>query len=64
MKLIMRSAMEQGYHNNLEYEKKAFRTPTIEVSNIYLNEYELNEMQKLDLSKELHLEKARDVFLI
>ena len=51
VKLIMRSAMEQGYHNNLEYEKKAFRTPTIEVSNIYLNENELNEMLKLDLSK-------------
>ncbi len=64
LKLIMRSAKDHGLHNNTEFERRAFKAPSVEVANIYLTETELNEMLKLDLSKSPHLEQARDVFLI
>ena len=64
LKLMMRAARDQGLHNNNEFERRAFKTPSIEVANIYLTETELNEMLKLDLSESPHLEQARDVFLI
>jgi hypothetical protein len=64
LKLIMRAARDQGLHNNNEFERRAFKTPSVEVANIYLTETELKEMLKLDLSESPHLEQARDVFLI
>ncbi len=62
LKLIMRAARDQGLHNNTEFERRAFKTPGVEVTNIYLNEAELKAMYDLDLSGPL--EKARDIFLI
>lgn len=64
LKIIMRAARDEGYHNNGEIEKRKFRAVTAKVDNIYLTESELAVMYALDLSGKPHLEVARDVFLM
>lgn len=77
LKTIMNASFEEGLHNNRDYSKRAFKKPTEEVFNIYLNEKELEALYKVDLSlfenKKLangltlsskKLETARDLFLI
>ena len=63
LKVIMRMARDEGYHNNSEIEKRKFRAVTAKVDNIYLTESELAAMYVLDLSGKPHLDAARDVFL-
>jgi hypothetical protein len=62
-KTIMRQAREEGLHNNMEIERKAFKTISEEVDHIYLTEAELNRLYELDLSDNKHLQEVRDVFL-
>ena len=77
LKTIMNVSFEEGLHTNRDYSKRAFKKPTEEVFNIYLNENELEALYKVDLSlfenKRLtngltlsskKLEIARDLFLI
>jgi hypothetical protein len=64
LKTIMRQAREDGLHNNLEIERKAFKTISSEAFNIYLNEDELKKLYEFDLTDKKHLEVARDVFLV
>jgi len=64
LKLIMRSAKQEGMHNNTAFESKLFRVPQIKVEPVYLNEKELKLLYQLDLSKKLQLEITRDVFLL
>ena len=51
LKTIMRQAREEGLHNNMEIERKAFKTISEEVEHIYLTEAELKKLFELDLSK-------------
>lgn len=64
LKIMMRQAREEGLHNNLETERKAFKILNKKVENIYLNEKELNILARLDLSNKPNYELARDVFLV
>lgn len=63
LKTIMRQAREEGYHNNMEIERKAFKTMSEPSDSIYLTEAELSSLYKLDLSGNKQLEVIRDVFL-
>jgi hypothetical protein len=63
LKTIMRQAREEGYHNNMEIERKAFKTISESSDSIYLTESELDKLFKLDLSDNKQLEVVRDVFL-
>jgi hypothetical protein len=62
-KTIMRQAREEGLHNNMEVDRKAFKTISSEVDNIYLTEAELKKLFGLDLSKNRVYQTVRDVFL-
>lgn len=75
LKTIMKQGKEEKKHNNLEFERSAFKVQSIEVDTIYLNEEELKKIYDLDLTEikegydidpvELPgLDAARDVFLI
>ena len=63
LKKIVRTAREEGLHNNFEIEKKIFKAPTEPVDKIYLTRDELQLIQELDLSENLVLDRVRDVFL-
>jgi integrase len=64
IKTVLNEATEMGINTNLRYKSKHFRVITEAAINIYLNESELLDLQKLDLSKKLRLAKVRDLFLI
>lgn len=64
IKLVMRSAREEGLHNNQEIERKAFKVMREPVQNIYLTEDELRRLAAVDLTDDKPRDLARDVFLI
>ena len=64
LKTIMNDAKELKLHSNTEYTNKAFKTINNKVENIYLSETEIKKLYYLDLSRQHHLELARDVFLV
>jgi len=75
LKTIMKQGKEDKKHNNLEFQRSAFKVESVEVDTIYLNEDELKKIYNLDLTQvkedydidlvELPgLDAARDVFLI
>jgi len=64
IKLIMRSARDENFHNNFETEKAYFKALREEVVKIYLTEDELQQMYELNLKFSKVLDLARDVFLI
>lgn len=80
LKSIMRCAREEGFHTNVEIDRKKFKVLKIQVENIYLTETEINRMSSLDFNsltdeqtqilrkQEVtnikQLEIARDVFLV
>jgi integrase len=63
LKVLMRQSMEEGLHNNTEYQRKSFEAMAEKVYNIYLSESEMKKLFDLDLSGNEHLEIIRDVFL-
>jgi hypothetical protein len=63
LKTIMRAAHEEGLHNNMEIERKAFKSISEEVEHIYLTETELKALFELDLSDNEPHQIVRDVFL-
>lgn len=63
LKTIMRQAREEGLHNNMEIERKAFKSISEEVEHIYLTEAELKALFELDLSDNKTHQIVRDVFL-
>jgi integrase len=64
LKTFMNEAYERNLHKNTDYKKKAFVRPSEETKSVYLNEKELAEMYKLDLSANKKLDHVRDWFLI
>ncbi len=64
LRMFMRSAREEGLHNNFEIDHRRFRVSQQEVDQIFLKENELESLLDLDLSKKPKLEIVRDVFLI
>jgi len=63
LKTIIRQAREEGFHSNMEIERKAFKTLKEPVESIYLTEAELKRIYELDLSDNKPSEIMRDVFL-
>lgn len=64
LKTLMKAAKEDKKHNNLEFQRSAFKVESIEVDNVYLDEVELKKINNLDLSERPELDAARNVFLI
>jgi integrase len=64
LKTIMREATERGLNTNLSFQSKRFKVTREKTENIYLNESELMEIYKLDLSKNKKLNRVRDLFLV
>jgi len=64
VKRIMNEANELELTDNLKHKSKKFIIPKEKVYNVYLNEIELDELFRLDLSNQSHLSKARDLFLV
>jgi integrase len=64
LKAILNDATERGLNRNLAYKSTRFKVTREKTDNIYLNESELNEFRKLDLSNNKRLDNVRDLFLI
>ena len=64
LKAFMNEATERGLNTNQTFKSKKFKVESEDADNIYLTESELDRMRELDLSNNLRLDKARDLFLI
>ncbi|BFP40457.1 site-specific integrase [Flavobacteriaceae bacterium GF1] len=64
LKTFLNEALTMNITNNLIFKNKAFRVPKEEVVEIYLNEFELEQLAKTDLSNRPKLELARDIFFL
>lgn len=64
LKSILNSATENGLNSTMIFKSKLFKVISEKVDFIYLNEFELNLLLKLDLSNNKLLDGVRDIFLI
>lgn len=64
LKVILNSAVEEGYTTSLKFKSRDFKAKTEETTAVYLTTKEIEQLHNLDLSKYRDLEHARDVFLI
>lgn len=64
LKVVLREALEMGYTNNIIFTHRRFRSAVVETDAVYLNDQEIEEIYKLDLSDHRKLEKVRDLFVI
>ncbi|GAB3514968.1 site-specific integrase [Emticicia fontis] len=64
LKTFLREATENGINTNLKFQSKAFKVVETESESIALSEKELKELYLLDLSKNIRLDKVRDLFII
>lgn len=64
IKVVINEATERGLNDNMQYKSKRFSTTSEKTDSIYLNEVELQALEKLDLKDNLRLDNARDLFLI
>ena len=62
LKLMLNEATTQGYNTNAYYN--SFHVFTEETDTIYLNEEELQQLKDADFSKNPHLDRVRDWFLL
>lgn len=62
LKTILNEGTERGINKNLAFRSKYFSRLNEETDTIYLNEKELQEIESLDLSNNVRLEKVRDLF--
>ncbi|GAI74758.1 unnamed protein product, partial [marine sediment metagenome] len=61
-KIFLNWSSKHGYNRNFAY--KGFTPPSEKAEDIYLNESELNDLKKLDLSLYPELDESRDLFLL
>jgi integrase len=64
LKTILNEATERGINKNFAFKSKYFSRVNEETDTIYLTEIELKEIEDLDLSENIRLEKVRDLFLV
>lgn len=64
LKTWLNIATAEGLNTNMEFLKDEFKRPQERSVEIYLNNKELEKLRKLDLFKEAHLDRVRDLFLI
>jgi integrase len=63
LKVFLNSLTESGINTNLAFRQKAFNKPSAPVDLVALTKEELDLLYKADLSKDLRLERVRDVFV-
>lgn len=64
IKAVLSYATDLGINANLTYQGSSFTAITEETESIYLPEHILKEIEALDLSDNLPLDRVRDLFLI
>ena len=64
VKVVLNDATENGINKNMIFKSKRFIAPTEQSFSIYMNESELSEISKIDLSEHKKLDVVRDLFLI
>ena len=64
IKVFMNHANELGVTHHVGHKSRNFKVLKSEVDDIYLTEKEVRTIFELDLSESLHLDRARDIFLI
>ncbi|WP_339695869.1 tyrosine-type recombinase/integrase [uncultured Marixanthomonas sp.] len=64
LKTFLNAATDQGCNSNLEFRNKRFKVYQEEVTNIYLNEKEIQKLLDIDLSNNLKRQTIRDLFVI
>ena len=62
--MFLNNATEQGVNTNFAFKSHRFKVISEESENIYLNETELIQIDKLDLTDKPKLDNVRDLFLI
>ena len=64
IKVFMNAATEEGLNSNLSFKNKRFIKTTSKSDQIYLNTDELSKIINLDLTNNLKLQNARDLFIV
>lgn len=64
IKTFLTWATENGLNKNLFFQSKQFKAPKVPGFSIYLTEKEIEAIYNLDLSKDSHLERDRDLFIV
>ncbi len=64
LKIFLNAATDEGKNNNFLFKSKSFKAINEPSYNIYLNEDELKRIFELDLSKDLRLDRIRDLFIV
>lgn len=64
IKSVLNEATERGMNKNFAFKSKRFKKISEATDSIYLNEKELDELYKLDLSDHKRLDEIRDLFLV
>ena len=64
LKAFLNDATERGINTNIAFKSKRFKVLSESSSSVYLNEEELEEMFRLDLSSNARLERVRSLFLV
>jgi integrase len=64
IKTFLTHATENGYNTNPFFKSKQFRAYKVPGFSIYLTESEIQAIYEKDFSKEPHLERVRDLFIV
>jgi integrase len=64
IKTLMHEATEMGYNKNMAFKSRYFSKLNEDTDSIYLDEKEIHDIEKLDLSHNPRLDVIRDFFLI
>lgn len=64
LKALLNEATERGANSQLDFRSKKFKALKEDTEQIYLNELELGQLKKIDLSDNIRLKNVRDLFLI
>lgn len=64
VKYFMNESLQKKLHTNTDFKSTKFKVTKERVQNIYLTDAEIQKIYELDYSKNLRLDRARDLFLI
>lgn len=64
LKIFLNAATDMGHNSNMSYRSHRFTAINEESESIYLNDTELATLFDMDLSKDVRLERVRDLFLV
>jgi len=64
LKAFLTYATENGYNTNMYFKSNMFKAHNVTGFSVYLNEDEITDLYKTDLSNTPHLERVRDLFIV